>query len=371
MAWAIIDFNGSSFGVCSIYAPNEVKDQIILWNLLCNLSNIPWILAGDFNMVENQEDKLGGLPFAWKHQEKIYWDQCKHKLNLFDPLEGQRNVTPGLWFTWCNFKQGHNRIYSRLYRFYVNSDFFSFSPNHQKSPVFASSSTLSDHLPIIALINIRNALPPSTHHNDKFILNTSLLNDQDTIIAVKMVRMFNLVNNFSSHVDRWNRNVSSWRVIFQNLGQRKAKNYRRVENDLNARLQSAELDAQANPTSIPIVKRVSDIRDSLRRHQHVKTIGAAIRGRQQWLKFGDKGSKFFFNYLKLKQSKEKIDRIVIDNQELNDINDIVAAFENFYKNLFRSEDSSIAKELRNKCKVLIPNKFFENDVATLRARISL
>ena len=156
VAWIVIEFNGTSFGVFSIYAPNEVKDRIILWDWLHNLANIPWILAGDFNMVENQDDKSGGLPFAWKHQEKFYWDRCKHKLNLFDPMEGCRRDDTSLWFTWCNFWQGSRRIYSRLDRFYVNSDFFSFSPNQQQSPVFASSSTLSDHLPIVALINIRN-----------------------------------------------------------------------------------------------------------------------------------------------------------------------------------------------------------------------
>ena len=40
-AWVVIDFKGSSFGVCSIYAPNEVKDRITLWNWLYNLPDIP------------------------------------------------------------------------------------------------------------------------------------------------------------------------------------------------------------------------------------------------------------------------------------------------------------------------------------------
>ena len=140
---------------------------------------------------------------------------------------------------------------------------------------------------------------------------------------------------------------------------------------MNDRLQSAELDAQANPSSLSHLECVSAARDSLRRHQHIKTIGASVRSRQQWLKYGDKGSKFFFNYLKQKQSKEKIDRIVIDNQELTDINDIAAAFEEFYKALFNSEDSSNAKDLRNKCKELIPKKIVEGHVSILRARISI
>lgn len=30
------------------------------------VGDIPWILGGDFNMIENQEDKHGGIEMDWK-----------------------------------------------------------------------------------------------------------------------------------------------------------------------------------------------------------------------------------------------------------------------------------------------------------------
>jgi hypothetical protein len=60
---------------------------------------------------------------------------------------------------------------------------------------------------------------------------------------------------------------------------------------------------------------------------------------------------------------------VVDNQELSDINDIVAAFEKFYKALFKFKDRNNAKELRSRCQKLIPKKITEDVASILSARI--
>lgn len=249
-----------------------------LWNWLAALPSIPWVMARDFNMIENQDDKAGGIPFEWKCQEKPHWDRFKQHMQLFDPLEVSKSESSALWYTWCNFQQGPNRIYSRLGRFYVNKDFFSFSPNHLGNSVVVLLVTLSDHFPIIVVINTRNSIPNSNPFNKKFILNTSLLNDKDALIAIKMVRIFNMHSQHpQSHTLRWNRNVSSWQKIFQTIGQKKAKDLRFVEKTLTNRLHSLEHEIQLHPSSSVLVERVCQARDILRKHQQVKIRGAFIR----------------------------------------------------------------------------------------------
>lgn len=120
-----------------------------------------------------------------------------------------------------------------------------------------------------------------------------------------------------------------------------------------------------------MAKHVSKARDILRKNQQVKIKGAFIRAHYHWLQFGDKGSKIFFNLLKQKQNREKIDRIIIDNKELLDLNDIKEAFEIFYRTLFTSEDNEASKEARHKCSTTIPKRISKDDALLLKARISI
>ena len=62
----ILNHNNMDFGICSIYATNDHNKISMFWSWLSSLTDIPWIFGGDFNMLENQEDKMGGLPFSWK-----------------------------------------------------------------------------------------------------------------------------------------------------------------------------------------------------------------------------------------------------------------------------------------------------------------
>lgn len=54
-------------------------------------------------MVEHHQDKLGGLPFEWKPNEKFFWYKMLNKLRLVVPLASKRSEHKGIWYTWCNF----------------------------------------------------------------------------------------------------------------------------------------------------------------------------------------------------------------------------------------------------------------------------
>ena len=48
----------------NIYAPNHARDRVILWkNILSQVPSVDhWAIAGDFNMLEDVSDRLGGIP---------------------------------------------------------------------------------------------------------------------------------------------------------------------------------------------------------------------------------------------------------------------------------------------------------------------
>ncbi|XP_059077178.1 uncharacterized protein LOC131876287 [Cryptomeria japonica] len=360
------------FGICSVYAANDYTERSMFWSWLSSLPDIPWMFGGDFNMIENQEDKLGGLPFSWKEQERLTWNNFKRTKSLFDPLRGSKNNNPSLWFTWCNFQKGQYRIYSRLDRFYLNSNFFSVIPDKNNNLVLVSPTTLSDHHPISISLNLGCSPIYSNHSNRKFILNTSLLEDNDILAAISIIRLINESHFPSlSYIRRWSLDVSAWQNFLRTIGQKKAKDYRFKESWLNDNLYNAEIDIQNNPDDPYLCHQLAHAKNALRKHQHQKALGARIRSRAHWLHYGDRGSKFFFNLIKHKQAKESIDKLLIDNQLITDIDIIKSEFAEFYKNLFTSEDSQEARALRDQCMNLIPKRISAEDASILEQPLSL
>lgn len=69
--WVIIKVE-VEFGICSIYAPNDYRERVELWNWLSSLEDIPWFIGGDFNMIEHSQDKRGGSKFEWKGVERLH-----------------------------------------------------------------------------------------------------------------------------------------------------------------------------------------------------------------------------------------------------------------------------------------------------------
>ncbi|XP_059064486.1 uncharacterized protein LOC131856648 [Cryptomeria japonica] len=269
---------------------------------------IPWFFGGDFNMIESQEDKIGGNSFNWNNNDIVK----------------------------------------------------------------TIATTLSDHHPILARVNFISTPTNPSPRKHKFILNTSLLMDDDVLVALQIINGINKLNfRNCSKLDMWLYNISTWTSFLQTIGQKKAKDFRFAEKQLNINLQIAEYNVQANPSDPNRLSQVLAAKDVLRNHQQIKIRGAKIRSRAHWLQVGDKGSKFFFNLLKHKHCKEYIDMLSIDDQEISDPYAISCVFADYYKTLFSSDDSMEADNYRSKCRSLIPTKLDPNDVTRLAEPISL
>ncbi|KAG5599048.1 hypothetical protein H5410_030418 [Solanum commersonii] len=56
-----------SFLISTMYARCNTLDRLELWEELENIGEggiVPWIIGGDFNVILNEEEKLGGLSFT-------------------------------------------------------------------------------------------------------------------------------------------------------------------------------------------------------------------------------------------------------------------------------------------------------------------
>ena len=70
----------------NIYAPNCVKDRIVLWkSILSQLTTLDhWTIAGDFNMLEDVCDRLGGTSHTLSGSELYEWERLSFSLGLMD-----------------------------------------------------------------------------------------------------------------------------------------------------------------------------------------------------------------------------------------------------------------------------------------------
>lgn len=69
--------------VCVLQTPQiTIGRKVNCENGFLPLSNVPWIIGGDLNMVEQKEDKIGGNPKSWKRNELYVWEKSKRFLNL-------------------------------------------------------------------------------------------------------------------------------------------------------------------------------------------------------------------------------------------------------------------------------------------------
>lgn len=62
VVWILLKVDRIPFGIINIYASNDPHDWCMLWRW-CTLSLPPaiWVMCRDFNMVEKDSNKIGGI----------------------------------------------------------------------------------------------------------------------------------------------------------------------------------------------------------------------------------------------------------------------------------------------------------------------
>lgn len=100
-------------------APNHYKITIVfakckdnlrrpLWDrLLCQANaDLPWCTVGDFNVISNIEEKLGGVPYNM--QKSFEFSSVAYACGLID--QGNN----GHSFTWSNLRGINSRVWKKI-----------------------------------------------------------------------------------------------------------------------------------------------------------------------------------------------------------------------------------------------------------------
>ncbi|XP_060181254.1 uncharacterized protein LOC132610870 [Lycium barbarum] len=127
--------------VSMIYAKCNEGDRLQLWDDMYGVASnmaFPWLIGGDFNIILNEEEKIGGLPVSPQEYEDFAF--CMNSCELHEiPFKGSP-------FTWWNGRAANYCIFKRLDRMLHNELFQDWFGNLK---VEYLSRTGSDHAPLL------------------------------------------------------------------------------------------------------------------------------------------------------------------------------------------------------------------------------
>lgn len=265
------------FWVTNVYAPTTEGGRKLLWESLVETHKDwdgPWMVAGDFNTPLCPEEKSGGH-FGWTRSMCDLGEFLQERGLMDVPLGGAR-------FTWSNRRLGHNHIQSRLDRVLIN---FEWSCLIEGSKVVALPKSSSDHNPLLL-----EGLDPGIRRGAPFCFELMWLKHLDLKerirewwgIRVQGTAMF----RFSRKLNWVKRQVKIWnKEIFGNIFEDKTallSELSRIEDRIEVEVRTQLLDQQELCTSRSLEEVLA------REEIHWKQ-----KSREQWLREGDRNTKFF------------------------------------------------------------------------------
>jgi len=140
---AIVTKLGSGFKwrVTGFYGHSDMHHKHESWKLLTSLHHqyqLPWLCLGDFKEIVSMREKQGG---AQRSQNQM--DGFRNVINLCNFMDMGYN---GSDFTWCNMREGADRIYMCLDRALATDDWRS---HFQNTRVHHLIDSISDHCALL------------------------------------------------------------------------------------------------------------------------------------------------------------------------------------------------------------------------------
>ena len=109
------------------------------------------------------------------------------------------------------------------------------------------------------------------------------------------------------------------------------KNRIKLENkvkDLTDKLETSSTESK--------VKKYEECKGELEKMYDQITQGIILRSKVAWYEKGEKSNKYFLNLEKRNKTKTHIRKLINDNEEISDANDILKIVKSFYGNLYSS-----------------------------------
>ncbi|KAL3684504.1 hypothetical protein R1sor_002526 [Riccia sorocarpa] len=333
-AWARIQTSVGVVGVISLHAPNDSRKRKEVWTWMRDLVAYErWIVLGDFNMVESQEDSIGPSPVL-KQDEKRSWDLCAGRTDMVDArLCATRCLGPH--FTRQAW-HGDRFDQSRLDRFYLSKR--GEWVYHIRSVEHQGARALSDHVPIKMEVILKEAEASTRPRRSYFKMEYKMLMKPDVLPRAKGV-WIDHPRWAKDKRKRWTLALGRIRKLLMDI---RDEERRREEatGGTEERLEAARKRVQ-HDQSEEAKQLFEEAVTAQRSREHEEAERCRRRCKITWLKEGEAPTKYFFARLKAKHAQEEMaaleeasGRIIEDREEILD------KVHRFYEELYAAEVES-------------------------------
>jgi exonuclease III len=319
-----------SISLFNLYVPVSYAEKRECWNSLSNYldknspSNI--IIAGDLNIVTKAKEKRGGSnntdPMLVKVEEIMqFWD-----LLDFNPIQGI--------YTWSNNRVGADHISARLDRFLVQS---SIMMNKKIITTKILPKLTSDHKPIQLLLEEEEELGPIP-----FRFSPLWIDRGEFLETVKSA----WAKSFSgspSYV--WEQKLKATKQALKDWIKKPAPSPTEQRREAVQSLQTLQTDMEHKDITTELLeKEVKEQRSTFQSFRREEEYWR-LKSRSLWLKAGDRNTSYFHRQYRARLSRNHIAEIKTgDGQVCKGFNQVKAAAESHFKNLYREDILSSEEE---------------------------
>ncbi|XP_021762503.1 uncharacterized protein LOC110727244 [Chenopodium quinoa] len=154
-----------------VYGLHSVHDRKRMWAVIQSLGviPIPWLCAGDFNAILDDEDKINGNPIS------AY--ETKDFQKFIGNMELVEIKSKGSYYSWSNKARNGPRVYSRIDRGLINAAWLT---QYRNVEAIYLAPSLSDHTPVLYEV-----FPSSTGKGKPFKFLNCLLSHVDFQITIE------------------------------------------------------------------------------------------------------------------------------------------------------------------------------------------
>jgi exonuclease III len=314
--------------ITNVYGPqtNQDKENFLhslqlIQTLLCTPH---WIIGGDFNIILTLEEKCGGLKRL--DQDSGRFKTLIEQLNLVD-METRNGI-----FTWSNRRTGNQHVACRLDRFLV-TDALLESDQAMEANIMPKAG--SDHWPIEFCLDTGRPSRPKPFRFEKFWLTHPNFQqlaqdwwDQAEIShGTHMYKFQQRLKNFKTLLKRWNKNT------FGDIFLRKRETETQLEN-----LQRTFIAGERTPS---LAQEEEKLLEELKTCREQEEVLWRQKSRVQWLKEGERNTKFFHKAMTHRRYINRISQLEDDQgTPIKDHDQIADALNSFYQDLLTETNTN-------------------------------
>lgn len=310
---------GHNWLLTVVYASPLFQFRNHLWHYIGEMGSIvdiPWVVIGDVNQTLDHWDKHGGRP--------IHWDRAAALRQVIDSFQLVDLGFQGPQFTWTNGRKGIANIKERIDRAWGNLSWYQ---TYENTFLRHLARVTSDHHPL--LLGDSKIKPVSEGRPFRFMeawfLHPDFSSKVEEFWTTEPGNLLSTMESFKLQIARWNTDT------FGNIFWRKRR--------WTARILGVKQALAVHPRrSLYALERqlIREFNDILQQ----EAVYWQQQARAQWLKSGDRNTKFFHMWAKHRRRRTRIIQLKdSDGHWCDDAVTLQHLAREFYVQLYRKDPS--------------------------------